>query len=166
MYEQLPAVLREDLDDADLAAAELDERKARQIYGASQWQLMWRKFIRNKVALFGGVIVLLYYLSAVLAGFLAPYTLTTRFGQYIYLPPQRVYIFDGGAVQPFVYDVTMAFDEDLRRVFEVNYDKKIPLQFFEKGESYSILGLVEWDNPSVPGARRYRFDSWHGPAGT
>lgn len=145
LYEQLPAVLRDELSDVDLAAAELDEMKARQIYGASQWQLMWRKFIRNRVALFGGVIVLLYYLAGVLAGFIAPYTLTTRFGQYIYLPPQRVYIFDNGTVRPFVYDVKMAFDKDLRRVFEVDRDKKIPLQFFAKGERYNILGLVESD---------------------
>ncbi len=145
LYEQLPAVLREELSEVDLTAAELDEMKARQIYGASQWQLMWRKFIRNRVALCGGAVVLLYYLAAVLAGFIAPYTLTTRFGQYIYLPPQRVYIFDNGTVRPFVYDVKMAFDKDLRRVFEVDRTKKIPVQFFAKGERYGILGLVESD---------------------
>jgi len=145
LYEQLPAVLREELSEVDLTAAELDEMKARQIYGASQWQLMWRKFIRNRVALCGGAVVLLYYLAAVLAGFIAPYTLTTRFGQYIYLPPQRVYIFDNGTVRPFVYDVKMAFDKDLRRVFEVDRTKKIPVQFFAKGERYDILGLVESD---------------------
>ena len=145
LYEQLPAVLREDLTGVDLEAAELDERKAQQIYGASQWQLMWRKFTRNRIALLGGLVVLLYYLAAVFAGFLSPYTLTTRFGQYIYLPPQRVHVFDNGTVRPFVYDVKMDFDEDLRRIFETDLDKKIYLQFFAKGESYDILGLVQSD---------------------
>ena len=145
LYEQLPDVLKEDVDEADLAVAEQDEEQAEKIYGASQWHLMWRKFIRNKVGLAGGIIVLLYYLAALLAGFLAPYTLTTRFGQYIHLPPQRVYIFNDGKIQPFVYDVKMAFDENLRRVYEVNYDKKIPLEFFAHGEPYMLLGLIESD---------------------
>lgn len=145
LYEQLPDVIKEDVDETGLAIAEEDEEQAEKIYGASQWHLMWRKFIRNKVGLAGGIIVLLYYLAALLAGFLAPYTLTTRFGQYIYLPPQRVYLFNDGRIQPFVYDVKMAFDENLRRVYEVDYDKKIPLEFFVRGEPYRLLGLIECD---------------------
>lgn len=145
LYEQLPSVVREDLDEAELAAAEVDEKRAARIYGASQWQLMWRKFIRNKVAIGGGVVVLLYYLAAALAGFIAPYTLTTRFSEYIYLPPQRIHFFHEGRFQPFVYDVKTEYDESFRRVFKVNYDKRIPIQFFARGEPYTLLGFIESD---------------------
>jgi len=145
LYEELPDVIKEDVDEAGLAVAEEDEEQAEKIYGASQWHLMWRKFVRNKVGLAGGIIVLSFYLAALFAGFLAPYTLTTRFGQYIYLPPQRIYLINDGKIQPFVYDVEMAFDDNLRRVYEVNYDKKIPLEFFAHGEPYMLLGLIESD---------------------
>lgn len=145
LYEQLPDVIKEDVDEAGLAGVEEDEEQAEKIYGASQWHLMWRKFVRHKVGLAGGIIVLLFYLAALLAGFLAPYTLTTRFGQYIYLAPQRIYLINDGKIQPFVYDAKMAFDENLRRVYEVNYDKKIPLEFFAHGEPYMLLGLIESD---------------------
>ena len=47
LYEQLPAVIKEDWDEAGLASAEDDEERARKIYGASQWQLMWRKFTQQ-----------------------------------------------------------------------------------------------------------------------
>ena len=35
-----------------------------EIYGASQWQLVWRKFLKNRAALIGGLIIVLYYLAA------------------------------------------------------------------------------------------------------
>ena len=76
-----------------------------EIYGASQWQLIWRKFIRNKAAVIGGIIILIFYVGALFADFLVPYTLTTRFTKHIHIPPQRVYLFNEGKFQPFVYDL-------------------------------------------------------------
>jgi len=115
------------------------------IYAASQWQLMWRKFIRNKVAIVGGVVVLLYYLAATFAGFLAPYTLSTRFAKYIYMPPQGVHFFNDGKLQPFVCDVDLDIDENLRKTYTPNCDKRIPLQFFSHGEPYKLFELIDTD---------------------
>ena len=115
------------------------------IYAASQWQLMWRKFIRNKVAIVGGIIILLYYLSALFAGFLAPYTLSTRFKKYIYMPPQGVHFINDGKFQPFVYDVKLEIDENLRKTYQPDLDKKMPLEFFAHGEPYQLFGLIETD---------------------
>ena len=39
---------------------------------AGQWQLAWWKFRRHKLAVAGGIVVLLIYLVAVFAEFLAP----------------------------------------------------------------------------------------------
>ena len=79
-------------------------------YSLSQWQLMWRKFIRNRAALAGGVIILMLYVTALFANFIAPYTLTTRFRDRIYLAPQRVDFFDEGRFAPFVYGASTALD--------------------------------------------------------
>lgn len=121
------------------------EKHLEAIYAASQWRLMWRKFIRNKVALVGGIIILLYYLSALFAGFLAPYTLSTRFKKYIYMPPQPIHFFNDGKFQPFVYDVKLTVDENLRKIYEPDLNKKIPIQFFAHGEPYKLFGLIETD---------------------
>lgn len=118
-----------------------DEARLDSIFAASQWQLMWRKFIRNKVAIVGGIIILLYYLAAVIAGFLAPYTLSTRFNKYIYMPPQTVHLFNEGKFQPYVNEVELTIDENLRKTYVVNEEKKVPLRFFAHGEPYTILGL-------------------------
>lgn len=126
---------------ADLAL----DRDLEGIYAASQWQLMWRKFIRNRVAIVGGGIILLYYLAALFAGFLAPYTLSTRFRRYIYMPPQRVHLFNEGKLQPFVYGVDLTIDENLRKIYEPKYDEKYPIKFFAHGEPYELFGLIETD---------------------
>jgi peptide/nickel transport system permease protein len=115
------------------------------IYALSQWQLMWRKFIRNKVAIVGGIVILLYYLGGLCAGFVAPYTLSTRFIEYIHMPPQRVHLFSDGRLQPFVYDVELEIDENLRKIYTPNYEEKIPLHFFAHGEPYKLFGLIETD---------------------
>jgi len=143
LYEGL-ADTSEDLEEAELE--DLTTRKSLEaIYAASQWRLMWRKFIRNKVAIVGGVVILLYYLSALFAGLLAPYTLSTRFAKYIHMPPQRVHFFNDGKFQPFVYDVTLEIDENLRKIYEPDLTKKVPLQFFAHGEPYKLFGLIETD---------------------
>jgi peptide/nickel transport system permease protein len=137
--------LYEALDVAgELEPAELVvDRSLEAIFAASQWKLMWRKFARNRVAIIGGLVVLLYYLAAAFAGFLAPYTLSTRFGQYINMPPQRIHFINEGRFQIHVYDVDLTIDENLRKHYVPNPETKIPLQFLAKGEPYKLLGLFE-----------------------
>lgn len=120
----------------------LSEKEAR--YAASQWTMIWRRFRRNRFAMLGGVIVLIYYLLALFANFVAPYTLQTRFPKQTYLPPQPVYFFDEGTLRPHVYEVESSYDENLRRVF-TRTDKKIYLEFFAKGEPYKLMGLFKTD---------------------
>jgi peptide/nickel transport system permease protein len=129
----------------DFANAEADDESLMATFAASQWQLMWRKFVRNKVAIIGGVIILLYYLTALFAGFVAPYTLSTRFVKYIYMPPQRVHLFHDGKFQPYVYDVELEVDENLRKIYTPNPDVIIPIRFFARGEPYKLFGLIETD---------------------
>ena len=143
LYEKLDEVDEEadQVQSTDLVAG----KSLESIYAASQWRLMWRKFIRNKVAIAGGVIVLLFYVGALFAPFIAPYGLTERFAKYIYMPPQRVHFFHDGKFQPFVYDVKLAIDENLRKTYESNLEKIIPLEFFVPGEPYKLLGFIETD---------------------
>src|SRR5690554_5643129 len=44
-------------------------------FAASQWAVIWRRFRRNKAAIVGGIVVLLYYLVAITGDFVAPYAL-------------------------------------------------------------------------------------------
>ena len=65
------------VEDEAAVATQRDEDEAR--YALSQMQLMWRKFVRNRAALVGGIVIILFYLGALFANLIAPYSTSTRF---------------------------------------------------------------------------------------
>jgi peptide/nickel transport system permease protein len=131
--------LEEELEDEKVAGKSLET-----IYGASQWRLMWRKFIRNRVAVAGGAVILLFYLVAAFRGFFAPYAATTRFVKHIYLPPQSIHLFDEGKLQPYVCAYEAEFDADLRKKYRLTGEKTF-IRFFAHGDPYELLGLFPTD---------------------
>jgi peptide/nickel transport system permease protein len=141
LYEGVAGTL--DLED-ERAVEKRIGKSLEAIYGASQWRLMWRKFVRNRVAVAGGAVILLFYFVAVFAGFFAPYGETTRFTKNIYMPPQVVHLFDEGKLRPYVYAYEATFDENLRKTYTATGAKTL-LRFFARGEPYKILGLVTAD---------------------
>lgn len=141
--QQAYAQLAADISEAEATARTLSAEEAR--FASSQYQMMWRRFRRNKAAIVGGVIVLAYYLAALFANFVAPYGLTTRFTQYLFMPPQPIFLFDEGTFRPHVCGVDAEMDANLRRNYVTNCETKHPIQFFSRGEPYSVLGLFETD---------------------
>ena len=128
--------------DAELRALTEDESH----FAASQWSMIWRRFRRNKAAIFGGVIVSIYYLTALFANFVAPYGLTTRQVEDTYLPPQVPHIeFDGITPRLYVYGVESGRDPVTLKKIHKTTDEKITVQFFAKGEEYDLLPGVPWD---------------------
>jgi peptide/nickel transport system permease protein len=127
----------------------LDESIAHQMmssekitFAASQWRMIWRKFIRNRIAVVGGIVILLFYLTALFANFVAPYTLEQRMTAYSFLPPQRVHLFNEGRFQPFVYGLKGSRDpKTLMRIYVLDPGKRIPIRFFIQGEPYKLMGL-------------------------
>ena len=73
-------------------------------YMASQWQMMWWKFRRHKLALWSGVILLALYALTLVVEVVAPYAPSTRSARHIFAPPQSVHLFhEGEFVGPCVY---------------------------------------------------------------
>ena len=48
------------------------------IYTASQSQLIWWRFRKHKLAMIGGVVLILLYLLAIFCEFISPYTVSVR----------------------------------------------------------------------------------------
>ena len=117
-------------------------------YLASQWQLMWHKFRRHRLAIVGGAVLVVLYLAAIFADFLAPYPKEIRFKEFPYRPPTPVHLTDdeGRFRGPFVYGTTSKRDlETLELIFEVDEATCYPIRFFARGEAYQLLGLFETD---------------------
>lgn len=113
-------------------------------YLASQWQLMWWKFKRHRVAVFCGVLLFAMYASILVSEFLAPYNLHTRHINFIYSPPQSVHLFDNGEfVGPFVYGWSYSLNmENLKREYAEDKGKIYPVRFFCFGDTYKFWGAI------------------------
>lgn len=114
-------------------------------YLASQWQLMWWKFRRHKLAVISGIVLLLSYVSVLFVEVLAPYELSTRHTSHLFAPPQSVHFFHEGSFQgPFVYPFSQKLNlTTLQREYTPDVSKPQPLRFFCLGEKYEFWGLVE-----------------------
>ena len=121
--------------------------RSEQYYLATQWQLMWRKFRRHRLALLGGGALLVFYLFALLAQFIAPSTPSARNRELVYAPPQRVRLFhEGRLVGPFIYRYERSIDPlTTQRIYTPNKELVLPLRFFVRAEPYRFWGLLETD---------------------
>ncbi len=121
------------------AAAAADQR----IFVASQWQLMWWRFRKHKVAVASAFVVVGFYLAVLGADFLAYSDPNASEAQRSLMPPQRVYWFDSGRFAPYVHVVKGARDpQTFKRVYRADPSEKIPIRFFAEGFEYRFLGLI------------------------
>jgi len=118
------------------------------LYVASQWQLMWRKFVKHKLAILGGVILLLFYIVAIFCEFLSTQDIYKRYTKYIYCPPQRIHFFseDGFHPRPFVYGLKRKLDlRTFRRRYFEDKSKKHYIYFFVHGDRYKLWNIFPTD---------------------
>lgn len=113
---------------------------------ASQWQLMWWKFIKHKMAVFSAVVLILFYLVAIFCEFLAPTLQDARYSDYKNAAPQKIHFVDpnnGFQLRPFVYGMSEKVDpQTFKRTFSEDPAKKYEIYFFTKGEPYKLWGLI------------------------
>jgi peptide/nickel transport system permease protein len=126
-------------------AAEALTPAQERFYRASQWQIMWWKFRRHRIAVVAGAILLAFYASILVSEVLAPYNLQTRDTRSIYAPPQTLRFFhEGSFVGPFVYGYDMALDlTNLKRVYTEDPAKVYRLRFFCLGDEYRFWGMLD-----------------------
>lgn len=144
------APLRHYVSDApwDPLAAEKDlTPEQERFFLASQWQLMWWKFKRHKVAVASGIFLAVLYVSILFSEILAPYGLSTRDPDHIYAPPQTVRLFhEGEFIGPFVYGYTQEIDlVRLVRVYTEDTDTPQRIRFFCSGDPYAFWGAIPMD---------------------
>ena len=113
---------------------------------ATQWQLMWWRFRKHKVAMISGVVIILFYLAALGAQFLAYSSPYYSEAERSLLPPQPIYFFDDGEFSPYVYGLTGKRDPvTFKRVYEPDPNIKVPVVLFAHGYSYRFLGVIQTD---------------------
>lgn len=115
--------------------------------GESQLSVAWKQLRKNTLAKFGGFILILLYVMALFAPFLAPdglsnYSTTdiTRFH-----PPTPLHFRDpktGALTQPFVYKYAQQLDmETFVETFQPTKER-CPVKLFAKGDPYKLFGFI------------------------
>ncbi len=131
---------------------------------ANQWQLMWWKFRRHRLAMLGGIVTLLIYAVALFADFLAPFSTEAYSSSHTYAPPQMLHLFQetdqGWQFAPYVNGYKVEVDLNAgRRNFVIDPEVRYPVRFFVEGEDYRLLGLfpsnVHLIGPVNPGDQMY-----------
>jgi peptide/nickel transport system permease protein len=129
----------------DPYSAEAMTPEQERFYRASQWQIMWWKFRRHRIAVVAALVLAAFYASILVSELIAPYNLQTRDTQHIYAPPQRLHFFhEGSFVGPFVYGYNMSLNlENLRRDYTDDPSKIYRLRFLCLGDEYRFWGLFD-----------------------
>lgn len=79
-----------------------------------------------------------FYLAALAAPFVAPYDYTADDVDHIWAPPSSVHL-------THIHATTVSLDKYYRRVYTADPAQVLPLEFFVKGASYRLLGIVPCD---------------------
>jgi len=116
-------------------------------YTASQWQLMWWRFRRHRLAVISAWVLALMYGSILISEWIAPYNLHTRHPDYIHFPPQAIHLFhEGSFIGPFVYGFSFQLNlENLKREYTRDTDVIHRLRFFCSGDEYRFWGFIPAD---------------------
>ena len=130
------------------------------LYTASQMKLMWKRFLRHRLAIPATVLIVLLYFLAAFGDFLSTHDPREYNTNHIFAPPQIPRLFDRWKLSPFVYGLdSHRHPETLRMIHEPDKSKKIPIDFFVHGPEYKLLGLFKTDihlmGPSEEGAAFY-----------
>jgi|TARA_B110000285_G_scaffold124791_1_gene140843 peptide/nickel transport system permease protein len=138
-----------DMTDITNTAPSENQKLKEAYFTASQGQLIWQRFKRNKSALAGAWVLIILILSGIFSPFLTPYdaTIAGRDKGYLNGAPQVPSFCDdnGCSIRPFVYtyERSRSFKTNFRWVSEEKTELKDRryLTFFSKGMEYTFLGI-------------------------
>jgi len=117
----------------------------------SYGMLIWRRFLRHRLGVLGGIITVAIYVVALFCEILAPTDPEAISPRALYTPPQMLRLVstaeDGSIrVHPHVLGYTSSVDYNSgQRSYEPDPDKVIELGFFVEGTPYKLWGLIPWD---------------------
>ena len=133
---------------AAISGAEVTAADERQFI-ASQWQIMYRKLKKHRLAMVGLTVLAAFYFLALFCEFFAVSDPYKRHSQYLYAPPQRIRFVDHEGtfhLRPFVYSYIRHIDpKSLLMTYTDDTSRRYPLQLFARTDPYKLWGLFESD---------------------
>lgn len=135
------------MTDASHVDASVDQKLKEAYFTASQGQLIWTRFKKQKAAMVGATVLVVLILSGLFAPFLTPYdpTIAGRDKDYLNGAPQIPKFWDenGFSARPFIYTVTRerSIKTNFRWVTTVDREARRYVVLFPKGDPYKLFGM-------------------------
>lgn len=113
-------------------------------------QLMVRKFMHNQLAVIAAIVLVMFYLTTIFAGFFAPYGPQNADSKLSYSPPYQIHFLDSenGRIswRPFVYRLDSVRNKKTFRLeFVQDTGVRDEISFFVRGDTYKLFWLFESD---------------------
>jgi len=138
-----------DITDTPVSAESEAERRRKEAYfTASQAQLIWARFRKQRSAMIGATVLIVLILMGLFAPFLSPYdpTIAGRDKEYEYGAPQIPKFWDenGFSARPFIYTVERerSIKTNFRWVTKISKEKRRYVQFFVEDWEYSLIDIA------------------------
>jgi peptide/nickel transport system permease protein len=119
----------------------------------SQWQVVWEQFRKHQLAMLGGMFLLMMYVGAAFAPFIAPYGMVEYSTSDIrkYHPPTQVRFNDpqtGQLTWPYIHPTVSSIDQEtFRSTYVEDKTVKCPIKFFYDRKDvpdgrYTLFGFI------------------------
>ena len=138
-------------DTANTDTSNIDENVDQQLkeayFTASQGQLIWTRFKKQRAAMVGASVLLILILWGIFAPFLTPYdpTIAGRDVTYQNGAPQIPLFWDenGFSLRPFIYgyERTRSIKTNFRWVTEIKKEERRYVVLFPQGDKYKLFGM-------------------------
>ena len=125
----------------------VDQKLKEAYFTASQGQLIWARFKKQKAAMIGAMVLVILILWGFFAPFLTPYdpTIAGRNENYQNGAPEIPKFWDenGFSFRPFIYtyERTRSIQTNFRWVTKIDREKRRYVVLFPQGDKYTFLGM-------------------------
>ena len=110
---------------------------------ASNWQLVWWRFRKNRLAVASALLLILFYLIVLVPDFFAIQSPEKTEARLAFIPPQRLSFITDGRLQPSVPGMVGKRNAvTLRMEWKIDPEHRVPLRMFAPGYEYKVLGLI------------------------
>jgi peptide/nickel transport system permease protein len=113
---------------------------------ASNWQLVWWRFRKNRLAIISSVVLVLFYVIVLVPDFFSTQDPEATEAALAFIPMQGISFFDSSGFNLSVPAVVGKRNPvTLRMEWKIDETKKVPIRPFVQGYKYKALGLFETD---------------------
>ncbi len=136
--------MAENLQIDETLASQLVSKAEDRVSVASNWQLVWWRFRKNKLAVFSALVLILFYVIVLVPDFFATQDPEDTEAALAFIPMQGLSFFDSSGFNVTVPALIGKRNAvTLRMEWNVDESKRIPIRFFGAGYQYKVLGLVD-----------------------